>query len=171
MALELNGTTGVSLVQDGIITAADLASGAITSSALPAGSVLQVVNATYNTSTATTSVTYIDTGLTATITPSSTDSKILVLVNQTGLRKATSAYLGLKLYRDATQIVQIATTTAYTQSTAVNSIGSDATCYLDSPASTSAVTYKTQFNCTSTGTTWVQVGGVASTITLMEIAG
>mgnify|MGYP000580834752 CR=1 FL=1 len=40
MALELNGTTGVSLVQDGVVTAADLASGAITASALPAGSIV-----------------------------------------------------------------------------------------------------------------------------------
>ena len=30
MALELNGTTGVSLVQDGVVTAADLAAGAVT---------------------------------------------------------------------------------------------------------------------------------------------
>jgi len=41
MALELNGTTGVSLVQDGVVTAADLASGAITASALPSGTIVQ----------------------------------------------------------------------------------------------------------------------------------
>jgi len=42
MALELNGTTGVSLVQDGVVTAADLASGAITSAALPTGNIVDV---------------------------------------------------------------------------------------------------------------------------------
>ena len=51
MALELNGTTGVSLVQDGVVTAADLASGAITSAALPSGSVVAVRTYTNNTRT------------------------------------------------------------------------------------------------------------------------
>jgi len=91
MALELNGTTGVSLVQDGVVTsakiadgavaAADLASGAITSAALPAGSVLQVVEASVeNSSSVTTnSTSYVDSGLlTLNITPKAAGSKIQV---------------------------------------------------------------------------------------------
>jgi hypothetical protein len=80
MALELNGTTGVSLVQDGVVTAADLASGAITSAALPAGSVLQV-QSTYVASTAhisTTSSTFQAAGYSVSITPTSIDSTIVI---------------------------------------------------------------------------------------------
>ena len=135
------------------------------------GKVLQVVNFTYNTNTSTTTATYVDTGLTATITPSSSNSKILVLVNQAGIRKMGNVYLGLKLFRDASEILQFAVTSGYTTTTTTNGVGSDSACYLDSPASTSAVVYKTQFNATSSATTWVQVSGAASTITLMEIAG
>jgi hypothetical protein len=161
MALELNGTTGASLVQDGVLTDANM----------PAGSVLQAVNATYGTEITTTSSTYIDTGLTATITPSSTDSKILVFVSQAGLRKVGGSYEGVKLFRDAIEIVKFAGTTGYTNSTATNGTGCESACYLDSPASTSAVTYKTQFNGNGVGTVYVQASSATSTIILMEIAG
>ena len=70
MALELNGTTGVSLVQDGVITDANL----------PAGSVIQVIQGdklAVNFTNATTS--YVDIGISASITPSSTSNKVLVL--------------------------------------------------------------------------------------------
>ena len=80
MALELNGTTGVSLVQDGVVTAADLASSAITSAALPAGSVLQV-QTTYVANTPhvqTTSTNLQPAGYSVSITPTSTDSTIII---------------------------------------------------------------------------------------------
>ena len=52
-----------------------------------------------------------------------------------------------------------------------NYVGTVGTTYLDSPATTSSVTYKTQFNNEGgSGTTSVQVNGATSTITLMEIA-
>jgi hypothetical protein len=148
-----------------------LTTAGVPSSALPASSVLQVINATYGTQIITTAPTYIDTGLTATITPSSTDSKILVFVSQAGLRKTSSAYVGVKLFRDATQLVYFAGTTGFTGSTTTNGTGCDSACYLDSPASTSAVTYKTQFNGNGVGTAYVQASNVTSTIILMEIAG
>jgi hypothetical protein len=55
--------------------------------ALPTGSVLQVVNATYATQVSNSTSTYADTGLTATITPKFATSKILVLVNQNGIQR------------------------------------------------------------------------------------
>jgi hypothetical protein len=48
---------------------------------LGSGAVLQVVNATYSTYTSSSSSTFADTGLTASITPSATSSKILVIVS------------------------------------------------------------------------------------------
>ena len=83
MALELNGTTGVSLVQDGVVTAADLASGAITAGALPAGSVLQVVqetvDLTIDLSTTSTSFTTAS-EMELAITPTKANSKIFVVM-------------------------------------------------------------------------------------------
>ena len=53
---------------------------------MPTGSVLQVVQAEYSSETSSTSGTYADTGLTATITPTTSSSKILVSVNQNRIR-------------------------------------------------------------------------------------
>ena len=85
MALVLDGTTGIvsANIADGTISASDLASGAITSAALPAGSVLQVAQARKtDTSWSTTSTTFVPvTGLSVTITPTSTSSKFLVFAS------------------------------------------------------------------------------------------
>ena len=77
----------------------------LASSSMPTGSVLQVVNATYSTTVIMSSNTYADTGLTATITPSSTSSKILVVVNQQGLKtgnNSASNDIGVQLLRGST---------------------------------------------------------------------
>lgn len=111
------------------------------------GKVLQVVEGTYQTGVNSSSSTYADTGLTATITPSSATSKVLVFVNQNGTYNANSAggsnSIGLKLFRGATEIARcngMYTTTPNQQGTTLS------LSKLDSPATTSATTYKTQFN-------------------------
>jgi hypothetical protein len=143
----------------------------INKASLPTGSVLQVVNATYSTETTSSSSTLADTGLTATITPTSTTSKILVLVSQVGVRKSGSTYVGLRLLRNSSSILSFAESSGFTGGSVDNGIGTDSVCYLDSPATTSATTYKTQFkNTPASGTVYVQVNGMTSTITLMEIA-
>jgi hypothetical protein len=140
-----------------------------------AGSVLQVVNATYATETGSSSSTFIDTGLTATITPTSSTSKILVLVSQNGCGKQTNdTALRLKLLRGATDILYFSDIAGRTNNTGANYVGSISASYLDSPATTSATTYKTQFSSLS-GNSLVIVQGMqstvaSSTITLMEIA-
>ena len=171
MTTTITGSGGVSQVQDGSIGTADFAANAITAAKLPAGSVLQVVHNNFNTHTTSSSGTYADTGLQMSITPTSSSSKILVLVSQCGVRKEGGDALSyLKLVRNSTDLVQISISGAYTGSTALNS-GSESTCFLDSPNTTSSVSYKTQFFRGGTGNVHVQVNGVKSTITLMEIAG
>lgn len=135
------------------------------------GSVLQVVNATYSVSTSTSSSSAIDTGLTATITPLFSSSKILVNVQQSGLLKQSSnTALLLSLYRNTTEVVKFSRA-CFTDSTGSAS-GNAGLTWLDSPATTSATTYKTMFLSTSaTGTVTVQWDSMVSTITLMEIAG
>ena len=138
---------------------------------LPAGTVLQVVNATYSTTVSSTTDTYIDTGLTATITPTSASSKILVLVSINDIEKNNNTYAGFKLLRNATEIMVFANEASYTNTTAVNSTSVSCN-YLDSPTSTSATTYKVQFRSVANiSLIYVQTGAKASSnITLMEIA-
>ena len=140
-----------------------------------AGNILQVVNATYGTSVSNSTSTYADTGLSTSITPSSTSSKVLIIVNQAGVYK-TSGFINngcnLRLLRNSTIIVaDFAIAAGYTVSTTANIVGTQSVCYLDSPATTSAVTYKTQFaNFANAAAVLVQASSDISTITLMEVA-
>jgi len=153
---------------------ASLASGVPSAAKLPAGSVLQVVQSSFSTQTDTTSNSYIDTGLTASITPTSSSSKILVLVSQTGLVKfggsGNGPYMGLRLLRSGIEIIIFERQILYNASTQeVNAASS--TVYLDSPATTSSTTYKTQFrNAALSGTVRICADTTTATITLMEIA-
>jgi hypothetical protein len=142
------------------------------------GKVLQVVFGSYATETTSTSSTYADTGLTATITPTLTTSKILCIVTQQGASKSqgnATNNMKLKLLRGATDILKMGDRIGYTGTAIFNNIGSVSATYLDSPATTSATTYKTQFASTNnTSAVYVQAydsDGTAavSTITLMEI--
>jgi len=140
-----------------------------------AGTVLQVVQANYSTSVSNSTNTYADTGLTATITPKFTTSKVLVIVHQNGARKSPANSLNsmsIVLVRGGTSLLGFGNFVGYT-GTALDLIsGSVSVSYQDSPASTSAVTYKTQFaSGFNTASVTVQDNGTTSTITLMEIAG
>lgn len=139
-----------------------------------AGNVLQVVNATYGTQVTNSTNVYADTGLAATITPTSASSKILVLVNQVGCYKDTSdTQLWLRLLRGASQILIFENYAGQNGTVNAFGAGSCSACYLDSPATTSATTYKTQLaSGANTARVGVQIAsaGHTSTITLMEIA-
>jgi hypothetical protein len=141
-----------------------------------AGIVLQIVNSTYSTSVVNSTSSYADTNLTATITPKFATSKILVLVNQNGIYCDGNAGAGMniKLQRAGSDICVFGLSVGVHATTGTSnlSFGSSSTCYLDSPATTSATTYKTQFVRSSGGQVFVQEGtGTVSTITLLEIAG
>jgi hypothetical protein len=139
------------------------------------GKVLQVVSATTSTETSTSTSTYVDTNLTATITPLFSTSKILVLVNQQGCQKRTgdvSNGLTLRLMRSSTELIVLQLYGGYTDTNSFNYFSAIGGNYLDSPATTSAVTYKTQFKNEVNGASVIVQGlSSTSTITLMEIAG
>ena len=139
--------------------------------AVGAGTIVQVVNATYNTQTSSTSTTYADTGLTASITPISTSNKVLVLFSQAGCHKSGGNTHGrLKLLRDSTDLYEPDNYYGWTNSTSNAGVATISGCYLDSPSSSSSVTYKTQFNNgDGAGTVYVQILSGTSTITLMEV--
>jgi hypothetical protein len=182
----LTTTTGDIIYASGANTPARLAigtsadvltvSGGIPAWAAPAGGgkVLQVVYSSTATVVASSSSTQADTNLTATITPSSATSKVLVLVAQNGVAKNagnSSNSVDLYLYRGATELVRFQANATHTNTTVRNDIGSCSTNYLDTPATTSATTYKTTFrNPNNTAEVYVQEGGGStSTMILMEI--
>jgi hypothetical protein len=137
------------------------------------GKILQVVGSSTATQVDSATNSYVDTGLTVTITPTLATSKILVLISQNGLAKnATSAssYGTLQLLRGATQVALLESQFAFTNSAVENNIGSSGATYLDAPATTSALTYKTQFkNTGAAGIIRVQVDNALSSITVLEI--
>ena len=145
----------------------------IPSWAAPAGGgkVLQVVYGSTSTATSSASATYSDTGLTASITPSSATSKILVLFNHQECGKTGDTRMRMKLLRGATDVLQIAQNMGNTNSGLYYQWASMSASYLDEPATTSSTTYKTQFNNNeATGTTYVNGNGTCvSTMILMEI--
>lgn len=138
-----------------------------------AGGVLQVVNVTMGTQRSTTSTSYADvSGLTASITPTSETSKILVLVNVNGIAVTSAATtVSLKLLRGSTDLIEFEREAGYTGSFATElAVGGSGATYLDAPASASAVAYKVQFKINTVGTGLVSASGGVSTITLMEVA-
>jgi hypothetical protein len=138
-----------------------------------AGVVLQVVNATYSTQTSNSTGTYVDTGLTGTITPKFSTSKILVEVHQNGVVKTTNdTAANIQLLRGASVLAYFSGYAGQNGGTTPNSVGSVSISYLDSPATTSATTYKTQISSVSSNASVsAQQTSSTSTITLWEIAG
>jgi hypothetical protein len=149
------------------------------------GKVLQVVSATTSTSTTIASTTFTDTTLTASITPTAATSKILILTTQQmtterGIGQYAQAG-GIKLLRGATVVYTPATigflqyNTDWQGSGEVGKLrGLVSLSYLDSPATTSATTYKTQgavVDTSNNGQVKFQHGGADSvgSIILMEI--
>ena len=136
------------------------------------GKVLQVVQGTTSTPVTNTGASYVDSGLTASITPSATSSKILVLVTQNmEIGGTEDAQATVKLVRGSTSLISDYYMEDYQQSrTASTQIKHIASLhYLDSPSTTSSTTYKTQIvKSGGTGIT-AQSASQTSTIILLEI--
>jgi hypothetical protein len=162
MALTLDGSLGVTF---------PVTAGSASAVQASSGRVLQVVNATYSTYASSSSSTFADTGLTASITPSSASNKILVIATIAGIAKLNNTSVQIRLVRGATSIATIESGAGYTNDATWNRVAGSSVSYLDSPATTSSTTYKTQFaSADNIGTVYVQLDPAMSTITLMEIA-
>lgn len=151
-----------------------------TNTNFPAGTVLQVVQGTYATFTSSSSSTYADVGLSASITPSSSSNKILVFSTILGVGKNTgNTKVGLQLLRGSTAISVFSTETARSSDYSANGqidIGTVSAINLDSPATTSSITYKIQLASVS-NVAQVFINNVntspflGSTLTLVEVKG
>ena len=136
------------------------------------GKVLQVISATDSTERTTTSATFNDiTGMTVSITPSSASNKILIIASgASGVDGSGIAYY--TILKDSTNLGDATDGMAISRGNSAASYPNVAMNYLDSPATTSATTYKLQFRSTS-GTTnaFFNKDGCKGSITVMEIQG
>jgi len=159
--LTLDGTNGVSAVQAGAVESGDL----------PAGSVIQVVQGTSTGFDGTTSTSFQSSSLSASITPKLTTNKIFVscsfnIFSDSG----TEAFA--TLFRDSTNLASgsengFSFTTVIGQQTRVHPCIQ----FLDSPNSTTSVSYSLRYKSGSGGAVDLRSDIVESVITLMEIAG
>jgi hypothetical protein len=142
------------------------------------GKVLQVVSATTTTGTSIASTTLTDTGITATITPTSASSTILILITGQVYYSRVTTVQGIKakLLRGATALQNWTTFELnYLEvagATEVAHMTTPSISYLDSPATTSATTYKLQaavYSTANSGSSSWQYNSTPSTITLLEI--
>ena len=174
MPTEISGSTGVNKIQDGTVVDADInSSAAIAGSKLvmPSGSVLQVKETILTNSTAV--VISVGSGqtdaLSLAITPSSSSSKILVLVHIGYYKRGSgTASSGYTIMRDSTQIEGTDAYFHYADSAHSNWWYSQNYHVLDSPNTTSSITYKWRFSNSGSDSIGAQA---ASKMTLMEIAG
>jgi|21_taG_2_1085346.scaffolds.fasta_scaffold14373_2 hypothetical protein len=147
-------------------------SGAALTGIAATGTIKQIVTGTTNTAKIVQSDTYIDSLLTANITPTAASSKIIVMASCSNMEKdAGNANTSIKyrLLRDSTAIA----TTNYHGQTGVNAsavFNGPHLNWIDSPNTTSQITYKTQAASTSGyGNAYVNYGGT-SLIILIEVS-
>jgi len=135
------------------------------------GKILQVIYASTTAEKVVSSATFVDTGLTAAITPSASNSKVLVICEISSIGKASSnTRVVLKLFKGSSALITFAQEVGETGDNSTNKVGNSGCTYLDSPNSTSELTYKVQMN-SGAGSSYGQTGGSggASTMTLMEV--
>jgi hypothetical protein len=170
MTVIIDGTAGITF---------PVVAGGTSAVQASSGRVLQVVEGSTSTTVTNATTTMVDTGLTASITPSSTSSKILVSFSQqaSSVRTATTGdmNLDLQLLRGATVLIEYADYAHYVSAATLAGFGIQISAtYLDSPATTSSTTYKLQGKPDSTANSQFasfQTGNRGrSSIILMEIA-
>lgn len=161
MPIILNGTGTISG-----LTAGGLPNNSITRANIGyAGAILQVVSAELGTATSTANTVFQDTGLSASITPSSASNKVMCFFQGMGGQSNSGRSAFYRLVRDSTVIK----TADNLQSGPSNSIMPLVLQTLDSPATASSVTYKIQIATDGIGTMSVS-GTYKATLTLMEVA-
>jgi len=191
MAVNISGDTGIDKVQDGTIVGDDISSTldltgkTVTLPAGTGGKILQVVQGTKTSAFSTSSTSWTTvTGLSASITPSSTSSKILVMCSVPYSNHSNTAFI--RLTRGGTVLLEGDSAGSRTRAMAAsNDWGSEVNAdvfsytYLDSPATTSSITYYPQVKSdagTTIGVNRTQqdndngsYGRFCSTVTLLEI--
>jgi hypothetical protein len=158
------------------ITSASLASGVPTRAQLPAGTVLQTVTATANTTISVASTSFTALGLSASITPTSASSRILIMVSypwNSDTNGVNRIIGGARVMRDSTAIQTQPTGTLGTEFPGVTGTSFRwryNNTLIDTPASTSAITYSVQVTGEGTYPISYFVSNIPGWIILQEIA-
>jgi hypothetical protein len=174
--LATNSVDSAELI-DGSIDTAHIAADQITGAILPAGSVLQVVQAVQTTTTTiSTTGSWQVVGLEAAITPSSSSSKILITVTGSQYTDVNDQTAGATIFRDSTRLGDTTTgfMPTYISWGAGGSQDLQVACnvtYLDSPSTTSATTYSVKAYTDKSTYKWNGIRTCHAVIVLMEIAG
>ena len=171
MTTIINGTTDAITFPDATIqNTSAIVGGKVPYINLPAGSVLQVIQSTSTSQFTTTSATPVDAGFSATITPKFSSSKILVLMTGNGAILSSGVNWYLYIYRNTTP-------TGYVNAVEYNGISSGtlgvgfSLNYLDSPATTSATTYRLYVNSNGSASGYIRSDpSTMMTVTLIEVA-
>ena len=140
-------------------------------SALVTGKVLQVVQGTLGTEQSTTSTSFVAPGLSVSITPSATSSKVLIMMSGGMYGNPSSGFNYVPtIYRDSTNLALTAAQGFGSFRAGGSTLGASVSInYLDSPSSTSSITYH-YYHKISTGTGYISYNTSAtSTIIAMEI--
>lgn len=160
MSVVINGTGSIS----GLSNVGGIASA-------QSGSIIQTVQGTLSSSFSTTSTSYVTTGLTASITPQFSTSKILVIANGCTYYSGGTGASYWTLYRNSTNL-EITSGRGFLElniptSNTGQTIGIS---YLDSPATTSSTSYTVYARTPSANSITLATDGSTATITLLEIA-
>ena len=136
------------------------------------GHVIQVVQSTLTSTPTSTSTSFADTGLSVTITPKSASSKILVKADYGTGSGTSSGGMIIQLLRGSTVLFY----RGASYSSSAGTYGADAFSHLDSPATTSSITYKVQYKTQAAASTvyfnpeYAGYSNPTAHITAMEIA-
>jgi hypothetical protein len=156
-------------IANGAVVAADLAAGAARAN-FGAGAVLQVVSANFSSQTDSSSAGWVDTGLTVSITPTSSSSRILVIASLP-LRNGSTSDTNARttIFRNSSNLgnADFGFGILKTFNTPVHTIMTMN--FLDSPATTSSTVYKVSVFPAGQPSQWCGGSSVA-VITVMEIA-
>jgi len=179
MPIAINGSgtvTGISVggLPDGIVDTDMIAANAVTAPKRGPGAILQVVNVDIaNTTITTNSTSFVSMNTSVSITPSATSSKVLILLTGGGTYLPTStSFAYITVYRDSTNIGD--------SSTGLESMYNTGTSYaiiphslsvLDSPNTTSAITYTIYARCINGTYQFQNTDRAHATLTAMEVAG
>ena len=159
-AMTLDGSGNLTV--PGNITLSGNATISGTATGFGGGKLLQAVTASYGSNAFNYTTTLANTGLGVSITPSSTSSKILVMVSQTYIVRKSGADMGFSIlvYRDSTAIMDDINSAHYHNHANLTGFGSGGQWFefqgtwnhtiLDSPNTTSAINYKTMFGLYNT---------------------
>jgi hypothetical protein len=150
-------------------------SGKVPKTLMPTGSVLQVVTTTSALNASTSSTTFVTTGLSAAITPTSSTSKILIMVSACVGQANYQGDCRYTVFRGTVAGTNLAVGTNSCMALTYTAINYPAYCnvginYVDSPATTSSTTYTIGFLTSSGADTAYFGNNGSSTITLMEIS-